>query len=164
MSTSGGFNQNEEKGRFPVAFAVGLVVVALVVVVLLFATHSTHRAQPGHEPKLPFRAAEEGYAANIHFQKLEMAESSNLLGQKFTYLNGVMANDGARTIQELQITVEFHDPFNQLILRETHRVISASDKPLTAGQQRAFQIAFEGVPVEWNRQYPTIRVTGLILK
>jgi len=163
MSETGGFHQNDENSRFPAAFVVGLVVMALIVVVLLFATNSTHPTRPGHESKLPFGAAEESYAANIHFQKLEMAESSNLLNQKFTYLNGVIANDGARTIDALEITVAFHDPFDQVILRETHRVISA-DQFLAAGQQRPFQITFEGVPVQWNRQYPTIRVTGLVLK
>ena len=75
----------------------------------------------------------------------------------------MIANDGARTIGALEITVVFHDPFDQVILREAHRVISASDQPLAAGQQRPFQITFEGVPVEWNRQYPTIRVTGVVL-
>lgn len=164
MSETGGFHQNEEKSRFPAAFVVGLVVMALIVVVVLFATHSTHRTPPGHEPKLPFGAAEQSYAANIHFEKLEMAKSSNLLGQKFTYLDGVIANDGARTIGALEITVVFHDPFKQVILRETNRVISASGQPLAEGQQRPFQVTFEGVPVEWNRQYPTIRVTGLVLK
>jgi hypothetical protein len=163
MSSPGNFD-HEEPNRFPAAFAVGLVVVSLVVVVLLLATHSTHPTQPGHEPRLPFGAAEQSYAANVHFQKLEMAESSNLLNQKFTYLNGVISNDGARTVRALEVTVEFHDPFKQVILRERHRVISASGEPLGPARQREFQITFEGVPVEWNRQYPTIQVTGLVLQ
>lgn len=164
MSATGGFNQQEEKGRFPAAFAVGLVVVALVVGVLILVTHSTHPTAERPAPKLPFDAAAQSYAPRIHFQKLEMAESSNLLGQKFTYLNGVISNDGANAVQGLEVKVTFHDPFNQVILRETHRVISTSDKPLAAGQQRPFYLTFEGVPVEWNRQYPTIEVTGLVLK
>ncbi|MGH9715199.1 MAG: hypothetical protein ACRD4R_00485 [Candidatus Acidiferrales bacterium] len=127
-------------------------------------THSTHPTQPGHKPKLPFGVAAQSYAANIHFQKLVMAESSNLLNEKFTYLNGLISNAGTRNIAALQITVEFHDSFNQVILRETHRVISATGKLLEAGQQEPFQITFESVPVEWNRQYPTIHTTGLVLR
>jgi hypothetical protein len=163
MSATGGFDR-EDKGRFPAAFVVGLVIVSLVVLVVVFATHSTHRVQPELQPKLPFAAAEQTYAPNIHFQQIELSESSNLLGQKFTYVDGIVANDGSRAIRALEIKVEFHDPFNQVILRETHRVISESDKPLAPGQQRAFNLTFDGVPVEWNRQNPTIQVTGLVLQ
>ncbi len=163
MSSPASFG-SEEKGRFPVAFAVGLVVVSLVVIAIVLATHSTHPTQPGREPKLPFGAAEQSYAGNIHFQKLEMSESSNMLNQKFTYLNGVISNDGARAIQALETTIEFHDPFNQVILRERHRLISPSSQPLAPGAQREFQVTFEHVPVEWNQQFPTIQVTGLVLQ
>lgn len=163
MSATGGFDQ-EDKGRFPAAFVVGLVIVSLVVLVIVFATHSTHPTRPGHEPSLPFGAAEQAYAPNIHFQNLELSESSNLLNQKFTYVNGIIANTGSRAIRALEIKVEFHDQFNQVILRETHRVISASDKPLAAGQQREFNLTLDGVPVEWNRQNPTIQVNSLVLQ
>ena len=154
----------EEKSRFPVAFAVGIVVVSLIVVIFLVATHSTEPPKPGHEPKLPFGAAERSYAGNIHFEKLVLSESSNMLNEKFTYLDGVISNDGARTIQAMEILVEFHDPFNQVILRETRRVISASGQPLGPGQQREFDLTFEQLPAEWNQQYPSIRVTGLVLQ
>lgn len=163
MNSTGGFDR-EDKGRFPAAFVFGLVIVSLVVLVIVLATHSTHRSQPAHEPQLPFGPAEQTYAPNIQFQSIELSESSNLLNQKFTYVNGIIANDGSRAIEALEIRVEFHDPFNQVILRETHRVISESDKPLAPGQQRAFNLTFDGVPVEWNRQNPTIQITGLILK
>jgi hypothetical protein len=163
MSSPGNLG-GEEKGRFPAAFAVGLVIVSLIVIVIMLVTHSAHPTQPGKEPRLPFGAAEQSYAGNVHFQKLEMSESSNMLNQKFTYLNGVISNDGARTIQVLESTIEFHDPFNQVILRERHRLISASEQPLGPGKQREFQVTFEHVPVEWNRQLPTIQVTGLVLQ
>jgi len=163
MNSLGGFDE-EDKGRFPAAFVLGLVIVALVVLAIVLASHSTHPAQPGHQPKLPFDAADQAYAPNIHFGKLALAESSNLLGQKFTYVGGIITNGGSRAIKALEIKVEFHDPFNQVILRETHRVISESDKPLAPGQQQAFNLTFDGVPVEWNRQNPTIQVTGLVLQ
>jgi hypothetical protein len=163
MSPAGSFDSDEKSG-FPAAFAIGLLVVALLVGGLMLVTHSTKPTQLGQAPKLPFGASEQAYAGSIHFQNLEMSESSNLLNQKFTYLNGVISNDGARTVSALEITVEFHDPFNQVILRDAHRVISSAGPPLGPGKQREFQVTFEDVPVEWNRQYPTIRVTGLVLR
>jgi len=77
---------------------------------------------------------------------------------------GTISNDGARTLAGLAITLEFHDPFNQVILRETQRVIGPAAQPLRGGGRRAFQITFEHIPSEWNQQYPSIRVTGLIFE
>lgn len=154
----------EEKRGFPVAFVAGLVVVSIIVIISLVATHSQKPAQPGQEPKLPFTADAQSYAGNVHFQNLELSESDNMLNEKFTYLDGVISNGGARSIEAMEILVEFHDPFNQMILRETHRVISAPAVPLGPGKQREFQITFEHLPAEWNQQYPTIRVTGLVLQ
>lgn len=163
MSPTGNLG-GEEKQRFPAAFLAGLVVVSIVVIVFLVATHSQKPAQLRQEPKLPFAADAQSYAGNIHFNSLELSQSDNMLNEKFTYLDGVISNDGGRPIQAMEILVEFHDPFNQVILRETHRVISEPGAPLGPGQKREFQVTFEDVPAEWNQQYPTIRVTGLVLQ
>ncbi len=163
MDSPGNFGGEEKKG-FPAAFLAGLVAVSIVVVIFLVATHSSKPANQKQQPKLPFAADAQSYAGNIHFQNLQLSESSNMLNEKFTYLDGVISNDGARAIQAMEILVQFHDPFNQVILRETHRVIPDASQPLDPGKQREFQITFEDVPAEWNQQYPTIRVTGLILR
>ena len=158
---SGKFTE-EEPRRVPAAFIAGLIVVAVIVAISLLVTRTSHPTQPSQPPKLPFSADAQTYAPNVHFQGLALSESSNMLNEKFTYLDGVISNDGSRTIQAMEIRVEFHDPFNQTILGETHRVIS--DQPLAAGKQRDFEITFEHLPAEWNQQYPTIRVTGLTLQ
>jgi len=163
MSSTGNFG-GEEKRSFPAAFLAGLVVVSIIVIISLVVTRSQKPEQPGQEPKLPFTADAQSYAGNIHFNNLQLSESDNMLNEKFTYLDGVMSNDGSRPIEAMEIRVEFHDPFNQVILRETHRVIAAPAAPLGAGKQREFQITFEHLPAEWNQQYPTIRVTGLVLQ
>lgn len=162
--TAAGSSDPKKGPRFPAAFAIGLAVVSVLAIVFLIATHSLHPTPPSREAVLPFGPAERSYADNIRFKKLEMSESSNMLNQKFTYLNGVVANNGARAVPGLDVVVEFHDPFNQVILREKHRVISPNDLPLRPGEQRDFQFAFEDIPAEWNRQYPAIRVTGLVLR
>jgi hypothetical protein len=164
MSSSGNLG-GEEKSGFPAAFLAGLVVVSIIVAIFLVATHSQKPAQPKQQPKLPFTADAQSYAANIHFDNLELSQSDNMLNEQFTYLDGVIANGGSRSIQAMEVLVEFHDPFNQVILRETHRVIAAPAAPLAPGKQRQFQITFfQHLPAEWNQQYPTIRITGLVLQ
>jgi len=164
MGSTGNFG-GEEKSGFPAAFLAGLVVVSIIVIVFVVVTHSDKPAQRAPQPKLPFTAEAQSYAGNIHFNNLALSESDNMLGEKFTYLNGVISNDGPRTIQAMEVLIEFHDPFNQVILREAHRLISAPAAPLGPKQQREFSITFlEQLPAEWNQQYPTIRVTGLVLQ
>jgi hypothetical protein len=152
------------RSGFPAAFAVGAVIVLLLLAGLLFLTHSTpHRTSAA--ARLPFGTEEQNYAANIHFQSVELSQATNLLNQEFTYATGKISNDGSRTVRGLEVTLDFHDQFNQVILRERQRVVELTAAPLSPGQQRDFQITIEQhIPSEWNQQYPSIRVTGLVLE
>jgi hypothetical protein len=64
----------------------------------------------------------------------------------------------------VEVAFEFHDPFNQVILRETRRLLGPGAKPIGGGERSDFQVSLEYIPAEWNQQYPTIRVTGLQLQ
>jgi hypothetical protein len=153
----------EQRSQFPVAFAAGAVVVLLVLGGVVLLSRGSHPAGPGAAVKLPFGPAEQAYAEHVHFRNIQMAKANNFLNQEFTYVAGTVSNDGARTLRALEVTVEFRDPFNQVILRETEQLVSPKGQPLGGGQRRDFQITLEHVPVEWNQQYPSIRVTGLML-
>ena len=65
----------------------------------------------------------------------------------------------------IEVVVEFHDAFHQVILREIERPIQRTDAPLEVTKQREFQITIEqGIPPGWDQQYPSIRITGLVLE
>lgn len=154
-----------ERRRFPVAFLAGLVVVALLFggFYLLTRVFSSHTAATA--VKLPFGAAEQAYAERVHFGDLHMSRSTNMIKQEFTYVTGMMSNDGDRNIRAMEVTVEFHDAMNQVILRDSQFVIAPpADPPLNAGLSREFQVTLEHVPAEWNQEYPSLRVTGLVLQ
>ena len=96
---------------------------------------------PAVAEKLPFGAAEQAYAERIHFSDMHMSRSTNMIKQEFTYVTGTMSNDGVQTIRGMQVTVEFHDALNQVVLRDTQFVINPSaDPPLNAGSAPHFQI------------------------
>jgi hypothetical protein len=155
-----------DRSGFPAAFAIGAVIVLLLFAGLVLLTRSTQPHRTTAAATLPFGAEEQNYAAaNIHFQDVAFSQSSNLLNQEFTYATGKISNDGSRTVRGLEITLEFHDQFNQVILRETQRAVELTAAPLPPGQQRDFQITIEQhIPSTWNQQYPSIRVTGLVLQ
>ena len=154
--------EQEPRSQFPMAFAAGAVVVLLLLCGVILLSRGSHPNGAGTDVKLPFGAPEQAYAQHIHFNDIHMAKANNFLNQEFTYVTGTLSNDGARTIRALDVTLEFHDPFNQVILRENESLVGPKDQPLGGGQRRDFQITLEHVPPEWNQQYPTIRVTGLV--
>ena len=156
--------EEQEQSRFPYTLAAGVIVVLLLVGGVYLVTRFSHPAGPAAEQRLPFGADEQAYAGHVHFLNLRLSQATNYLNQEFTYVNGEIANDGAQTIRALEITLEFHDPFGQVILRENQRLIAPDAKPLYGGLHRQFQVTLEHIPVEWNHQFPNIRVTGLILE
>jgi hypothetical protein len=155
-----------ERSSLLVAFAAGLVVVAIFaagLVLLTRITQSHGRAATAH--KMPFGPAEQTYALQIHFQGGQMSRASNLLNQEFTYVTGTVTNDGLQSVMGMDVIFEFHDRFNQVVLRDTQHLIDPKDEPLGAGKSRDFQVTLgEHIPSQWNQQYPSIGVTGLILE
>jgi len=157
--------ERERRSSFPGAFAAGLVIVFVVVAsVVLLSRYAHSRQTAAASAKLPFEPAERAYAGSIQFGNIQMARATNLLNQEFTYVNGTITNGGARSIGGLSVIMEFRDPFNQVVLRDSEQLIGTANAPLAAGQHRDFQITLEHVPAEWNQQAPTFRVTGLLLQ
>jgi hypothetical protein len=155
----------EERSRFPAALAAGAVVILFVAGGIVVLSHFITPARQAADVTLPFGAPEQAYAAQIHFQNLQLSHSNNLLNQEFTYVGGIVSNTGPRAVDAIEVVVEFHDPFHQVILRETERPIRRTDMPLRVAEQREFQITIEqGIPSQWDQQYPSIRVTGLSLE
>jgi hypothetical protein len=155
---------SEERRRFPLAFLLGILVVGILCGGFVLLTRHMRAPAQAAALKLPFGAAEQAYAARIHFTDIQMARATNFLKQEFTYVAGTISNDGVQTIRAMAVTVEFHDDLNQVILRDTEVVMPPNGDPLPAGQRRDFQITLEHIPAEWNHQYPSINVTGLILQ
>ncbi len=157
--------EHEEPSRFPAAFVAGAVVIAIVAGIIVLLTHFISTPQQAVDAPLPFGAAEQTYAPQIHFQDLRLSQSNNLLNQQFTYVAGIVSNDGPRPVDAIEVLVEFHDPFKQVILKDALRPIRRSDSPLRVGEHREFNLAIDqGLPTTWDQQYPSIRVTGLVLE
>ena len=85
-----------ERRRFPVAFLAGAVVMALLFGGFYLLTRVFGSHGPATAVKLPFGAAEQAYAERIHFSDLHMSRSTNMIKQEFTYVTGIMSNDGDR--------------------------------------------------------------------
>jgi len=154
----------QEKNRFPGAFLAGVVVVLIVAGILAFAIEKSKPTGIAAAKNLPFGQQEQSYAPKIQFTGIQMAHSSNFLNQEFTFVAGTIVNNGDKAIVGLQVIIEFHDQFNQTILRDSEMLIQPPAMALPGGQMRDFQVILERIPSDWNRQYPSIRVSGLVLQ
>ncbi len=154
----------ESKSGIPAAFLAGVIVVGVLLAGVFLLTRSTRTGGPVAEKPLPMGAAEQAYAGQIHLSDLKMGRAANFLNQEVTFLFGSVSNDGARALHEIEVTIEFRDLFNQVVLRDTRRVFGPRSAPLASGRRREFQFGFEHVPQDWNRQFPSIRVSGLLFE
>ena len=154
----------EERSRLPVAFLIGIAIVALLVVgAVVYSRYSTPAISEEDKP-LPMGPDELAYASRIHFGEPTMSRAANFLNQEVTFVFGTVENAGDRKVKQIEITLEFHDPFNQVVLRDKQRLFLPNAAPMLPGQQRDFQVGYEHISAQWNNVYPTIRVTGLSFK
>jgi hypothetical protein len=152
--------QDQSGGSRNVTLLAAISVAAAGLI--LFAWIGTGRkpapAAPAH---LAFGPAERSYAPNIHTENIALSRAENYLHQEVTTLQGDLINSGDRSLQKVELTVEFADAMNQVVLRQS--LISSAPQPLVPKGTRAFEISFERIPSSWNGQSPAINVTGLEL-
>ena len=154
---------SEERSRLPIAFLAGLVIVTLLIGGAVLLSRFSSPAGPEAVQPLPMRPAEQAYVPQIHFLDSKMSRAANFLNQEVTFIFGTVENGGNRQIRQIEITLEFHDPFDQVVLRDTQRLFPPKAAPLGPGERRDFQVGYESIPAQWNQMYPAIRVTGLDL-
>jgi hypothetical protein len=153
-----------ERSRIPITFVVGIAIVAVLVTgAVMYSRYATPDDSQIEKP-LPMGPAEQAYAQQIYFLEPKMSRAANFLNQEVTFVFGTVENGGNRKIKQIEITVEFHDPFHQVVLRDMQRLFLPNATPMLPGQQRDFQVGYEHIPAQWDNGYPTIRVTGLTFK
>jgi hypothetical protein len=161
-------NAREARRQFPLALLAGAAIVIVVIGGVALMSKTVHVAAPVAQAPMAFGAAEQAYAPQIHYSNIQLAKSSNLLDQQFTYINGTVSNDGDRTINRLAMTVTFYDDLanKEAALSDAETIIgdSATDQPLPPHQQRTFSVTIEKYPETWNQQMPSFKTTGLVLQ
>jgi len=154
---------NAERGSSPTVLWGSVIAIAVLGGLLWFVF--LHGASSHREAnQLPFGLAEQAYASRLGFSSFEMSRAANFLNQEVTYLSGNVANQGDRGVREIEVTIEFRDVLNQVVLRDARRLLGKAGGRLAPGERRDFRIAFDHVPADWNVQMPSVRISGLELE
>lgn len=130
----------------------------------VFYFWSGHTSGPGGPPAqshLPFGPEEQAYVSKIGIQSIALSRAENFIHQEVTYLSAELVNGGARSLSGLELTVEFSDELQQVVLRESRAVLTAREPAVAPGEHRSIEISFDHIPTSWNMQQPAVRVTGL---
>lgn len=156
--------ESAERNWAPLAIAAGVVLVIAAVLFLVFEHGRTPAAVT------PVNAALDPYAASLPISNLAMSDSANLAGGKVTYVDGHIANTGARTVTGITVQVLFRDPAREVTQNETQPlklirtrdpyidIESVSAAPLKPGDQRDFRLIFDAVSRDWDGAFPEIRI------
>jgi hypothetical protein len=136
---------------------------------VLAGRHASQQANPGGAGLAPLAA----YASSLPITGVQMSDSSNLSGGKETYLDGTIANRGARTVTAITVQVGFKDftgmlagketlPLNLIHFREPYVDTEAvGADPIKPGDARGFRLIFDTAPQSWNGEYPQVRVISV---
>jgi hypothetical protein len=151
------------RSRWPFV-VIGAVVVVVVVLMFSWLARQAPQQKGRPEARIPFSAAAQAYAPNVKFENPKMSRFANMLDQEVTYIAGDVVNQGDRAIVNLQVTVEFRNMQGKVILRQTRKALGARPAPIPPGGRRPYRLGFEQIPSDWNVQYPSMQVTGLVLR
>jgi hypothetical protein len=157
--------EKEERNWLPMAVAAA-VVFSIVAVGLLLSLNDVR----GKSAVAPINAPLDPYANSLTLTGLVMSESANLAGGKLTYLDGHIANSGARTVTAVTVQVLFRDYAHEVAQNESKSlklirvrepyidVEPVTAAPLKPGDEHDFRIIFDAVTPDWDGAYPEIRV------
>jgi hypothetical protein len=156
--------EEPDSSRRNIAIAVAAVIV--IAIVGSFLLRGKPKGASGPPP----------YAASLKLSDLKMSAAENFVGATVSYVDGTVTNAGDKTVTHIVVQVLFKDGMGQLAQREDipmqvlktdgpyPEAVDFSVSPLGPGQGKPFRLTFEGISAQWNRQYPDIQITDVMVK
>ena len=169
VSIGTGFHPSDEKETrnwLPLGLAAAGVLLAGAALIIVLQHGSSH----GKLAVAPITVPQDPYAGSLSLNGLAMSESEYMAGGKLTYLDGHIANHGARTVTAVTVQVLFRDFAHEVAQNETHQlmlihmrepyidVVPVSAAPIAPGGDKEFRLIFDGVTPHWDGAYPEIRI------
>lgn len=156
--------QHVRESRSWLPMAIGAAMVIVAVAVIIFISRSGSTANPNHPSP---------YAASLHVDNLHMATAENFVGGSVTYIQGRIANAGAKKVTGATVQVIFKNSLGEIAQKDTLPVMVLMPNtpyvdygpmeraPLGPGQARDFRLTLEHVTADWDGQMPTVKVVSV---
>jgi hypothetical protein len=156
--------ERQESSLRPIV--IGIVIVGIIVGALALIFRSEKKKND----------APPAYAASLKFSDFKTSAAQNFAGATFTYIDGVIANTGDKTVIHAVAQVTFKDDMGQMAQREEipirvlrtggpyDETVDFSMSPLAPGQSKPFRLTFENLSSRWNQSYPDLEITQVSTK
>jgi hypothetical protein len=155
--------QQEEK-RSVLPMAIGAVVVAVIIAVLVFATRAGKPSAGQSDPN----------TAKLQISDLHMATAQNFAGNSVTYIEGKISNRTGHKVTAARVEVLFKNSIGEIAQDEKSLPVTVllpntpyvdygtiDRAPLGPGQSRDFRLTLEHVSADWDGQVPQVKVVSV---
>jgi hypothetical protein len=158
--------QQQEEKRNILPMAIGVVVVAVIIAVLVFATRAGKSSSNAgqRDPNI----------AKLQISDLHMATAQNFAGNSVTYIEGKISNGADRKVTGARVEVIFKNSIGEIAQDEKSLPVTVllpnvpyvdygtiDRAPLGPGQSRDFRLTLEHVSTDWDGQVPQVKVVSV---
>jgi hypothetical protein len=156
--------EERDNSRLIIIGAVALVIAAMVGIAFLLREPPKKIAPPSP------------YISQLKLSDAKMSAAENFIGHTVSYIDGTISNTSDKTVTRVMVEVNFVDSMGQLAQREElplriirtngayNEPVDLNVAPLAPGQSAPFRLTFDSISQQWNRQYPQILVTDVMVK
>jgi hypothetical protein len=156
--------EERDSSRLIIGIAVAVMIGGMLAIALLMR-------QP---PKVAKPASP--YIASLKLSDFKMSAAENFIGATVSYIDGSVTNSGDKTVTHAVVEVVFKDELGQVAQQEEVPLqvvrtngaypepVDLNVSPLAPGQTQPFRLTFDHISAQWNRQYPELRVTDVLVK
>lgn len=154
---------------------IGAVLITLVIGGIIYSSRTGgNRYQK--QTQVMQQGTADPYAAQLKVENIHMAQAENFAGGQQIYIEGDVTNAGGKTVTGATVEVTFKNDLNQVVQREARPLMVVLTRepaidvgalnlaPLAPGAKKEFQVPFDHVSQDWNRQYPDVRITTVTTK
>jgi hypothetical protein len=151
---------DRRSGGVPVALIVIVVLVVMAGGVLLWLAPWRSRETP--PPQLTQDARLYVRAGHLALSEVEMKASENFAKQTLIEITGRITNKGDKTVNLVEITCVFRDPYGMVVFRERMPIVGSRTGALKAGETKTFRLPFDTIPETWNQALPELVIAQIL--
>jgi hypothetical protein len=168
---------DQEKSRGPwLGLGIGFLIIVAIIGGLIYSSRTSETRYAPQPTPIQAAGSADPYAANLNLSDVHMSAAENMLGGNVTYVEGKVTNAGEKMVTGATVEVTFKNSLGQVVQRQTEPlwivqrrepavdVASLAVNPMKPGETREFQLSFEHISADWNRQFPELRITVVTTK
>jgi hypothetical protein len=152
--------ESKKESKFEISPAIIVVALAAVAGAAIFAW-LTFGPKPAPSPKPILTAEAREYLRNLKLSEVRPQTSESYIQKSLFEIMGKITNTGSKTITGVAVTCVFRDYYGKEVKREISTVVSARGGPMGPEATKAFRLAFDDLPDEWNRQMPDLVIAEI---